>query len=196
MMAIINCNDDSFYAPSRAQKEGAVEKALQAVKDGADIIDFGAESTRPGASYIKSEEEQERLIPVISEFRRLCSVPISVDTRKASVALCALEHGADIINDISSLEDDPDMSALCAKSGSYIILMHKKGVPLTMQDSPLYGNLHEEVLGGLNKAVSYAIEKGIAANRIIIDPGIGFGKKTAPILLISVLSQLGRVPPT
>ena len=176
VMAIVNCNEDSFYAPSRAQNEKAVEMALNAEKDGASIIDFGAESTRPGASYISSEEELERLIPVISAFRKRSVLPVSVDTRKASVARSALDAGADIINDISGLADDPEMATVCADKKAAVVLMHKKGVPISMQNSPFYENLVEELSAWFKAAVKRALSGGISPDRIVLDPGIGFGK--------------------
>ena len=176
VMAIVNCNEDSFYAPSRALLDKAVEMALAAEEDGAAIIDFGAESSRPGSSYISCEEEQERLIPVISAFRKKSSLPVSVDTRKALVARSALDAGADIINDISGLVDDPDMAALCAERGAAIVLMHKKGVPLTMQETPRYENLVAELQSWFEAAANRALAAGISPEKIILDPGIGFGK--------------------
>lgn len=177
-MAIINCNDDSFYAPSRASGTAAVKKALQAEADGAAIIDFGAESSRPGAHYISVEEEMERLIPVIAEFRQHSKVPVSVDTRKAAVAKAALESGADIINDISAGEDDPEMVELCAHYKAGFIVMHKKGNPHTMQDSPHYNDVLFEVSEYLRSAAARAESAGIPHEHIILDPGIGFGKRT------------------
>jgi dihydropteroate synthase len=176
VMAIINCNEDSFYAPSRALGEEAVEKALAAEREGAAIVDFGAESSRPGACYISEEEELERLIPVISAFRKRSSLPVSVDTRKAAVACAAIDTGADIINDISALSDDPQMAAVCAEKGAAVVLMHKKGVPLTMQENPGYKNLVEEISVFFKEAVERALTAGISAEKIILDPGIGFGK--------------------
>jgi len=177
VMAIINCDEDSFYAPSRALGEEAVEKALAAEKEGAAIVDFGAESSRPGAEYISEEEELKRLIPVISAFRKQSSLPVSVDTRKASVARAAIEAGADIINDISALnDDDPEMAAVCAEKGAAVVLMHKKGLPLTMQENPSYSNLVEEIGAFLKDSVKRALAAGISREKIILDPGIGFGK--------------------
>ncbi|MHB9296739.1 dihydropteroate synthase [Pillotina sp. SPG140] len=175
-MAIVNCTTDSFYAPSRAIKEAAVEKALQAVEDGADIIDFGAESTRPGAAYCSADEELTQLIPVIQSFRTHSAIPISVDTRKASVARAALEHGATIINDISALEDDPAMAEVCAHYHATVILMHKKGTPLTMQQSPHYQSVVEDIKEYLKTAADRAMHAGIKREHIIVDPGIGFAK--------------------
>jgi dihydropteroate synthase len=179
VMAVVNCNGDSFYAPSRAVGEDAVRKALEAEENGAAIIDFGGESTRPGASYIDGEEECGRLIPVIREFRRRSSLPVSIDTRKALVARAALDSGADIINDISALEDDEAMAALCAERGAAVALMHKKGIPQTMQNpSPRYGDPAAEVAAYLRDRVRLAGEAGIKPEKIILDPGIGFGKGT------------------
>ena len=176
IMAIVNCNEDSFYPSSRAVGAKALEKALAAEKDGAAIIDFGAESSRPGSSYISCEEEIAALVPLIKAFRERSRLPVSVDTRKATVARAALEAGADIVNDISAFGDDPEMAGVCAAAGAAVVLMHKKGVPLTMQDAPLYGNLLEEIEIFLAAAAEKAVAAGIPKEKIIFDPGIGFGK--------------------
>lgn len=176
VMAIVNCNTDSFYAPSRAAGEKAVEKALAAEKDGAAIIDFGAESTRPGSSYIPAEKEMDALIPVIRAFRERSSLPVSVDTRKAVVARAALEAGADIINDISALGDDPEMAEVCAAFDAAVVLMHKKGMPETMQNAPRYKNLLGEIEVFLAAAADKAVSAGVSSGKIIFDPGFGFGK--------------------
>ncbi|MCL2381465.1 MAG: dihydropteroate synthase [Treponema sp.] len=177
IMAVVNCTADSFYAPSRAMLEDAVEKALRAEEEGASIIDFGGESSRPGSLYVSEEEELERVIPVVNAFRKRSSLPVSVDTRKAAVARAALDAGADIINDISALCDDPLMPPLCAGRGAAVVLMHKKGVPLTMQEAPLYGDVVAEVGTYLKAAAERAIAAGIPPGKIIVDPGIGFGKR-------------------
>jgi len=191
IMAIVNCNGDSFYAPSRALGEKAVEKALAAEEEGAAIVDFGAESSRPGSSYISGEEELERLIPVIDAFRRRSSLPVSVDTRKVSVARSALDAGADIINDISALSDDPEMAALCAEKGAAVVLMHKKGLPLTMQENPGYENLAAEIKAFFKAAAERALAAGIGAEKIILDPGIGFGKALEDnIRIIRLLAEI------
>ena len=184
VMAIVNCNDDSFYAPSRALGKKALEKALLAEEEEAAIIDFGAESSRPGASYISEEEELEQLIPVIWEFRKRSSLAISVDTRKAPVARAALDAGADIINDISALADDPNMAEICASRGAALVLMHKKGEPLTMQKAPYYENLTEELKFFFRAALEGAFASGISPEKIILDPGIGFGKSSENNLAI------------
>lgn len=175
-MAIVNCNEDSFYEPSRALGEKAVEMALLAEREGAAIIDFGGESSRPGSSGIGVDEELQRVIPVINAFRKVSKLPVSLDTRKSLVARAALDSGADIINDISGLEDDPDMAAVCAKYGAAVVIMHKKGDPLTMQDNPRYGNLIEEIKSWLLSAAKRATAAGISPQKIILDPGMGFGK--------------------
>ena len=176
IMAIINCNEDSFYAPSRALGEEAAKMAKKAEEDGASIIDFGAESTKPGSSYITKEEELERLIPPLLSFRRHSSLPVSVDTRKAIVARAALDAGADIINDISALEDDPGMAGLCAEYGAAIVLMHKKGIPLTMRETAAYNDLSHEIKAFFDSAIERALTAGISGEKIILDPGFGFGK--------------------
>ena len=191
IMAIVNCNGDSFYAPSRALGEKAVEKALAAEEEGAAIVDFGAESSRPGSSYISGEEELERLIPVIDAFRRRSCLPVSVDTRKVSVARSALDAGADIINDISALSDDPEMAALCAEKGAAVVLMHKKGLPLTMQENHGYENLAAEIKAFFKAAAERALAAGIGAEKIILDPGIGFGKALEDnIRIIRLLAEI------
>lgn len=177
VMAIVNCTPDSFYPSSRAFAEDAVRAALDAVESGAAIIDVGGESSRPGAAYVETGEELRRVLPVIEGIRKRSAVAISVDTRKASVARAAIDAGADIINDISALEDDPDLGPLCARSGVGVVLMHKKGTPQTMQQDPRYQDAVAEVRRYLAEAVSRARAYGICAEAIVLDPGIGFGKR-------------------
>ncbi|MDR1239839.1 MAG: dihydropteroate synthase [Treponema sp.] len=177
VMGIVNCNADSFFPPSRALAGAAAERALRMEGEGAGIIDLGAESTRPGAAYVSAEEELERLVPVVEEIRRRSPVPLSVDTRKAVVAAACLEAGADIINDISALEDDPGMGRLCGEKKAAVILMHKQGTPVDMQDDPRYGDAASEVAAYLRDAAERAIRQGVDRERIILDPGIGFGKR-------------------
>jgi dihydropteroate synthase len=191
VMAIVNCNEDSFYAASRAGGDGAVRKALEAEENGAAIIDFGGESTRPGAAYIDEKEETSRLVPVIEAFRGRSSLPVSVDTRKASVARAALDAGADIINDISALEDDEDMACLCAERGAAVVLMHKKGTPRTMRNASPYGDPAREVAAYLRDRARRAGEAGIRPEKIILDPGIGFGKNTGDNL--EILRRLAEI---
>ncbi|WP_304221773.1 dihydropteroate synthase [Gracilinema caldarium] len=192
VMAIVNCNEDSFYAPSRALAEQAVERALEAAAAGAAIIDFGAESTRPGSEYVDADTEIKRLIPVLRQFVKQSSVPVSVDTRKAAVARAALEEGALIINDISALQDDSEMAALCAARGAAVVLMHKKGIPATMQDQPYYDDVVAEVNTFLRDAAQRAEAAGIGMDKIILDPGIGFGKRLQDNLdLLAHLAEIG-----
>jgi dihydropteroate synthase len=190
-MGIVNCNGDSFYPPSRALAAAAAEKALAQVGEGAGIIDLGAESTRPGAAYISAGEELERLVPVIEAVRRRSPIPLSVDTRKAEVARACLEAGADIINDISALEDDPDMGRVCGEKKAAVVLMHKRGTPENMQDDPWYEDAAAEVGAYLEMAANRAIAAGIRRERIILDPGIGFGKRLEDNL--AVLARLAEI---
>ena len=177
-MGILNATPDSFWEKSRAGSlAGGVSRALALVADGADIIDIGGESTRPGSAYVGEEEEISRVIPLVCAIRKESDVPISVDTRKASVMRAAIDSGADICNDISALEDDPELAPLVARAGVPVILMHKKGVPVSMQDSPSYADPVREVAEYLFAQARFAVERGIAPDRIVLDPGIGFGKR-------------------
>ncbi|MCL2479566.1 MAG: dihydropteroate synthase [Treponema sp.] len=192
VMAIINCNDDSFYPASRSKTPDAAEKALEAQQDGAAIVDFGGESSRPGSAYISTEEELERVIPAIKAFRKQSALPVSVDTRKAVVARSALDAGADIINDISALYDDPEMAPLCARRGAPVILVHMKGTPVNMQNSPVYTDVLKEVRDFLQNAADRAMESGIQKEKIILDPGFGFGKNTNDnLILLARLAEIG-----
>jgi dihydropteroate synthase len=192
VMAIVNCTEDSFYPGSRnAGPEEAVNRALAAAEAGADIIDFGGESTRPGAAYVSADEERRRLIPVIRAFRGQKQTPVSVDTRKAAAARAALEAGADLINDISALEDDPALGPLCAEWGAPVVLMHKKGIPADMQDKPYYQDVVGEVRSYLAAAAGRALAAGIPPEHIILDPGIGFGKRREDNL--ALLARLGEI---
>lgn len=179
IMGILNATPDSFWEGSRAKGlEAGVQKALKLIEQGADIIDIGGESTRPGSAYVSEEEELERVIPLISEIRKHSDIPISVDTRKANVMRAAFNAGADICNDISALQDDAEMAKLIAKENACVILMHMKGSPQTMQDKPFYENAVKEVSAMLLERAKYAESQGIKKELIILDPGIGFGKRT------------------
>jgi dihydropteroate synthase len=195
VMAIVNCTEDSFFPGSHSHTpEEAVDRALRAEAEGADLIDLGAESTRPGAFYISGEEELRRLIPVIRGVRKKSSLPLSVDTRRAGTARAALDEGADIINDISALEDDPALGSLCAERKAPVVLMHKKGVPRTMQEDPRYEDPVREVGAYLREAVRRARAAGIPGDHIILDPGIGFGKGLEDNLaLIAALPELSAL---
>ncbi|WP_027727907.1 dihydropteroate synthase [Treponema sp. C6A8] len=174
VMGIVNATPDSFFSGSR----GGIERALQLIEEGADLLDLGAESTRPGSEYVSEEEEIRRLIPLIKEIRKNSDIPLSIDTRKAAVFKAAVEAGADILNDISALEDAPELADFCAKKGLPVILMHKRGNPGTMQKNTAYTDCFSEVNDYLIERAAFAEKSGIAAEKIILDPGIGFGKNT------------------
>ena len=178
IMGVVNTTPDSFYEPSRSTSlEKSLIRALALEAEGADIIDIGGESTRPGSSYISAEEELERVIPLIEAVRKHSAVPLSVDTRKAPVMKAAFKAGATLCNDISALTDDSDLGKLIAEEDGAVVLMHKRGVPSNMQQNMLrYRNVVTEVRDYLEARAAYALNCGIARERIIIDYGIGFGK--------------------
>lgn len=176
MMGIVNANNNSFWKESRFTGKKAANQALKMIEDGADIIDIGAESSRPGATYISDVEEIKYLIPIIREIRKHSNIPISVDTRKSTVMKACFEEGANILNDISALEDDENLGDFVAKANIPVILMHKQGNPTTMQNNPNYTDIVFEVSHYLANRCKYAISKGINPEKIILDPGIGFGK--------------------
>jgi len=187
VMGIVNATPDSFYAASRvAGASAAVDAAASMIAAGAAVVDVGGESTRPGSEYVSPDEEAGRVVPVVEAIRSRWDVAISVDTRKASVAAASIAAGADIVNDVAALGDDPALAALCATSGVPVVLMHKKGVPASMQDSPWYVDCVAEVLEFLLAAASRAIAAGIPASRIVLDPGIGFGKRLQDNLALLV----------
>jgi dihydropteroate synthase len=176
-MAILNVTPDSFYRESRrSDVDSAVSMALRFCAEGADIIDVGGESTRPGASPVRAEEEIARVVPVIERLRQETEAFISVDTQKASVADEALGAGADIVNDVSALKADPEMAEIVAAHGAGLVLMHMRGTPRTMQEDPAYTDVVIEVRDFLRDAVHTAESAGVSAECILVDPGIGFGK--------------------
>lgn len=172
IMGIINATPDSFFSESR----GSIDLALKMIDEGADILDIGGESTRPGANYIDEKEEIKRIVPLIKEIRKHSDIPISVDTRKKNVFQSAFDVGADILNDVSALEDDDEMVNFCSDSKVPIVLMHKRGLPENMQTNTEYKNVFTEVNTYLESRIDFAIAHGIKEDKIIIDPGIGFGK--------------------
>ena len=177
IMGIINVTPDSFSDGGKyANVEAAVMRAKQMVADGADIIDIGGESSRPGAEPITANEECRRVIPVVQALAEQFQIPISVDTYKAKVAHEALSAGACVINDITALHGDPNMCQIIADAQAGVILMHMQGVPATMQKAPTYQNVVAEVHAWLTEVASQAVDRGIDSSRIMIDPGIGFGK--------------------
>ncbi|WP_178843961.1 dihydropteroate synthase [uncultured Treponema sp.] len=175
VMGIVNATPDSFWEKSR----GGAEMALRQIEEGADIIDLGAESTRPGSHYVSEDEQIERLVPVLREIRRHSDIPVSIDTRKSAVMKACLDEGADILNDVSALEDDGSLAGLCAAAKIPVILMHKRLTPDVMQDNTDYADVFKEVDSYLSERVEYALKQGISSDKIILDPGIGFGKNTA-----------------
>jgi dihydropteroate synthase len=177
VMGIVNVTPDSFSDGGRfLGREAAIEHGSRLLDEGADILDIGGESTRPGSDPVPVREELRRVLPVIEALSHRTTVPISIDTTKAEVARQALEAGASIINDISALRVDPDLAALAARCDVPVILMHMLGTPKTMQKAPHYDDVPVEVCAFLREAMSRAVQAGIGAGRIIVDPGIGFGK--------------------
>jgi dihydropteroate synthase len=176
-MGIVNATPDSFYEASRRSSAiGAAEAALAMEAAGAAIVDVGGESTRPGALAVSEAEELDRVVPAIEAIRGRSDVALSVDTRRASVARAALDAGADVVNDVSAL-GDPEMPALLARRGVPVVLMHMRGEPATMQLSPSYGDCVGEVVGFLLGAAERAMAAGVARDAVVLDPGIGFGKR-------------------
>ncbi len=177
LAGILNVTPDSFSDGGKyLDPERAADRALQMVEQGAGIIDIGGESSRPGSREIPEKEELARVIPVIKRLRPRTRVLISIDTRKSRVAGAALEEGADLVNDISALRHDPEMAGVVARAGVPVILMHMLGTPETMQLNPQYGDVLSEIRNFFLERIAKAEESGIAGDRIIIDPGIGFGK--------------------
>ena len=177
LMGIINVTPDSFYdGGKRLDPERAVADGIGLVEAGAEVLDIGGESTRPGAQPVSLEEELQRVLPVIRGLRRNINVPISIDTYKAQVARAALSEGADIVNDISALRFDPQMALLVAAEKVPIVLMHMQGTPRTMQAEPCYNDVLGEVREFLAAQIDFAVQAGVERQNIIIDPGIGFGK--------------------
>ncbi len=197
IMGILNVTPDSFSdGGTYADADAAAEMALEMAEHGADIIDVGGESTRPGAEPVSEAEELGRTLPVIERIRRHSDVPISIDTTKPRVAALAMEAGADIINDVSAFESDPAMAETAAETGAGVVLMHMRGTPRTMQRNPEYDAVVAEVLAYLEGRLRFAVAHGVEATRIAIDPGIGFGKRLEHNLELlrnlPVLASLGR----
>jgi dihydropteroate synthase len=176
-MGIVNLTPDSFSDGGLSMNhEAAVSHARRLAAEGADILDLGGESSRPGAEPVALEEELRRVIPVVETLAAEMSIPISVDTNKAEVARQALKAGASIINDISALGFDPAMAAVAADSGVGVVLMHMRGTPATMQMSMQYNDVVAEVYDFLARRIEWTLAQGIPRERIAIDPGIGFAK--------------------
>lgn len=178
IMGILNVTENSFFEGSRLRPDEVLSRARQMADEGADIFDVGAESTRPGAQAVSEDEETRRLIPAIEILRKnFPATPISADTRKASVAREAIRAGADIVNDVSGFCFDPAMAEVVARGGAAAVLMHSQGTPESMQDNPRYENISAEIHAFFNERLNFAEKSGLPKGRIILDPGIGFGKK-------------------
>lgn len=187
VMGITNLTDESFFSGSRtgADAEAALKRVCKQAEDGADIIDIGAESTRPGAARVPEEEELRRVTAAVKAIRReLPRIPLSVDTTRGAVAEAALREGADIINDISGLTYEPGLAAIAARHGAMLVLMHMRGTPETMKSMCRYDNLLHDVVLFFEQSVRKAEESGLERSRIILDPGFGFAKNDGQNLLL------------
>jgi len=190
VMGILNATPDSFSGDGIIDPETAVEKALQMEREGADIIDIGGESTRPGARKVSAKDELKRVQPVIEGLAGKLKIPISIDSRNASVVKKALEAGASIVNLVGGLRD-ATMAKIIAKAGVPVILMHMQGEPDTMQHDPVYNDVMDEIIAELRGQVKMALEAGIEPCNIILDPGIGFGKTAEHNL--EIIRRLGEM---
>ena len=180
VMGILNVTADSFSDGGRfLEASKAVEHAFRMAEEGADIIDVGGESTRPGAEPVPADEQTRRILPVIEGVAQRSDVPISVDTSSAEVARRALDAGACMVNDVTALRGDPALATLVAKRGGGIVLMHMRGTPRDMQKNPVYDDVVADVARFLDERIAFAVSRGIERDRIVVDPGIGFGKTLA-----------------
>lgn len=196
VMGIVNVTPDSFSDGGKYEStEKAVAHAMQLVEDGADILDIGGESTRPGATPVSLDEELRRVVPVIDKLARSAGVPLSIDTYKPEVMRAAIDAGADIVNDVRALQE-PGALEVVARSQAGVCLMHMQGLPATMQDDPQYDDVVAEVHVFLRERLQTAQAAGIAMDRIVLDPGFGFGKRTmhnvALLQQLQIFSNLGR----
>ena len=179
VMGILNITEDSFSDGGKyINADKAIERALKMVEDGADILDIGAESTRSGAIPVSEEEELERIVPIVEKLSKLVKVPISIDTYKSEVAKYSLRAGADIINDITGLKGESTMAEVVSDNDAYVIIMHMQGTPQTMQSNPEYQDVVSDICLDLKESFSIAEIAGIKKEKVIIDPGIGYGKST------------------
>jgi len=197
VMGIVNVTPDSFYDGGRySRHEDAIERGVRMAEEGADIVDVGGESTRPGSQAVPTQLEMDRVLPVVEGIRRRSPVCVSIDTTKADVAEEAIRLGAGIVNDVSALRSDERMAAVVARGGAFAVLMHMQGSPETMQRDPTYSDVVEEVRSFLDRRTRTAVEAGIPEERIFVDPGIGFGKTLEHNLTLlgnlSRLAELGR----
>jgi dihydropteroate synthase len=178
IMGILNVTPDSFSDGGRYyDSERAVERALELEEEGADIIDIGGESTRPGAEAVSEREELDRVLPIIQRLSPVTNALISIDTYKSTVARHALDAGATIVNDISGLRFDRDMAAVAARASAGVVIMHIKGTPRDMQKNPFYDNVIDEIILYFEKSKKTALKGGLDEEQLVFDPGIGFGKR-------------------
>ncbi|MCC7493740.1 MAG: dihydropteroate synthase [Fimbriimonadaceae bacterium] len=192
VMGILNLTPDSFAGDGLAgDVTAAVAQARQFVADGADLLDLGGESTRPGAAEVTVDQELARVVPVLRAVRQAVDVPLSVDTRRAAVAAAALQAGADLVNDVTGLTGDPAMAGVVAAAGVPVVLQHIQGTPQTMQADPRYEDVVEDVRRGLAERLALAAAAGIAREQCLLDPGIGFGKRLEHNLRL--LRRLGEL---
>jgi len=196
VMGVLNVTPDSFSDGGKFYaEESAIEHALAMERAGANLLDIGAESTRPGSAGISAEEEWKRLLPIFGGLCRLLKIPISIDTQKAEIAEAALEAGAQIINDISGLKSDPRIANVAAERRVPLILTHMRGDPRTMQKGPFARDVIKDVTQGLRASIAKARKAGVANSQIILDPGIGFGKNFAQnyelLRKLPLLARLG-----
>jgi dihydropteroate synthase len=190
-MGVVNVTPDSFSDGGRyLDAEAAVAHAVRLVEEGADLLDIGAESTRPGADPVDEAEERRRAIPVVTAVAKAVTVPISIDTSKAAVAQAALDAGAVLVNDVTALRGDPAMVEVIVRTGAGIVLMHMQGTPRTMQEAPRYDDVVEEISAFFEERIHFAMTCGVVQRQIVLDPGIGFGKLLVHNL--TLLAQLHR----
>lgn len=192
LMGVLNVTPDSFSDGGKfADVELAVERALEMEAEGADILDIGGESTRPGSLAVTADEEAARVFPVLEQLAGKLRIPISIDTTKLAVARGAIERGAELINDISGLRFEPGLAELAAETGAGLVLMHSRGTPETMQQLQPIEDIFIEVIGGLRESILLAVKRGVRESQLILDPGIGFGKTAEQNLqLVNGLDRL------
>ena len=195
LMGVVNVTPDSFSGDGlHLDAEAAVARALEMERDGADIIDIGGESTRPGAEWLAADEELGRVIPLLNMLRGRLKIPISIDTNKSEVAEAAAEAGAEIINDVTALQRDPRIAEVARRRKLPLILMHMRGEPRTMQTQPFARDAMRDVTQSLKKAAALAIRNRVPKSQLVLDPGIGFGKSFAQNYeLIARLPELARL---
>jgi len=192
VMGVLNVTPDSFSDGGQFNEvERAIDRALEIEAEGADIIDIGGESTRPGSRPVSAETELARVVPMLARLGGRLRIPISIDTTKGAVARAAVEYGAEIINDISGLRFDPELADIAAQTGAGLVLMHSRGTPETLHEQPTVKDILTEVVTRLRESVERAQGQGVGREKIVIDPGIGFGKTAAQNLELT--NHLDRV---